>query len=160
MEKDLAGIAAKAKFLKVYALGQLEFHVIDPNGDGEVNFMTKLCSYGMFQIIGIPCVHAVAAAIDRGVNIYILCSPFYTIEMWRESYKQKIYSTSNEDEWIVPVDIKNMQVGVPVEKQPVGRPKKKKLGRSKKKHYPSNGKVLRKEYKCSICGGLDHNRAS
>ncbi|XP_062093743.1 uncharacterized protein LOC133799760 [Humulus lupulus] len=95
MEKDLAGIVADSKYLKVHALGQFEFHVVDPNGDGEGNLMTKSCSCGMFKIIEIPCVHAVAVAIDRGVNIYSLCSPFYTSEMWRESYKETIYPTSN-----------------------------------------------------------------
>ncbi|XP_062114607.1 uncharacterized protein LOC133825714 [Humulus lupulus] len=160
MEKDLASIIADARYLKVHALGQFEFHMVDLDGDGEVNLMTKSCSCDMFPIIGIPCVHAVAAAIDRSVNIYSLCSPFYTTEMWGESYKETIYLTGNEDEWIVPKDIKNIEVVVPVAKQPASRPKKKKVGRTKTKRYPSTGEVLRKERKCSMCGGLGNNRAS
>ncbi|XP_062119009.1 uncharacterized protein LOC133832716 [Humulus lupulus] len=130
MEKYLEDIAADAKYLKFHILGQLEFHVVDPNGDG------------MFQIIGIPCDHAVAVAIDRGVNFYSLYSPFYTTKMLMGSYKETIYPTGNEDEWIVPKDIKNMEVGVPVEKPPIGRPKKRKVGRKKTKCCPSTGEVL------------------
>ncbi|XP_062103067.1 uncharacterized protein LOC133814077 [Humulus lupulus] len=94
-------------------------------GDDEVNLMTKSCSCGIFQLIGIPCVHAVAATLEHRVNIYYLCSSFYTIESWRDLYKETIYPTGNEDDWIVPYDIKIMEVVVPVEKQPVGHPKKK-----------------------------------
>ena len=159
-EKDVSGIADDARYLKVHPLGQFEFHVVDPEGDGEVNLMTKSCSCGQFQIMGYPCVHGVAAAMLRNVNIYSLCSPYYTTEMWRESYKETIYPTGNEDDWEVPENIEKMQVGVPVEKQPVGQPKKNKVGRRKTNCTPSNGEIIRKERKCSMCGGLGHNRAT
>ncbi|XP_062104061.1 uncharacterized protein LOC133815220 [Humulus lupulus] len=160
MEKDLLGIVAKARFLYVHALGQFKFHVVDPDGEGKVNLMTKSCSRAKFKIIGIPCVHAVVAALNRSVKIYSLCFPFYTIESWRELYKETIYPCGNEDEWTVPDDINNMQFGVPVEKQPVGHPKKKKLGRPKRKRFSSNGKILVIYRKYSRCGGLGHNKTS
>ena len=129
MEEDLNGIAEKAKFLQVYGIGQYEFQVIDGERDGEVNLLTKTCTCGMFQTLGIPCVHAVAAARFRNVPIYSLCNPYYSVETWRTSYADSIYPCGNEDDWIIPSNLQNMDVGVPIEKNPVGRPKKKKLGR-------------------------------
>ena len=71
-----------------------------------VNLSTKTCDCASWQLIGIPCQHAVAAALERNVNIYSLCSR----EMWAECYKEAIYPTGNEEGWMVPKDI-NMNVG-------------------------------------------------
>ena len=49
---------------------------------------------------------------------------------------------------------------MPIEKNPVGQPKKKKLGRPRIKRLPSQGERLVLERKCSACGGSGHNRAS
>ena len=71
MEKDLKQIGDKSIFLDVQVLGHNELLLVDGNGDGdgEVNLATKSCSCGMFQTIGIPCVHAFAVAIKRSINI-------------------------------------------------------------------------------------------
>ncbi|XP_062103793.1 uncharacterized protein LOC133814904 [Humulus lupulus] len=139
IEADLKEIGVKANFVDVQVLGHHDLLVVDGNGDGEVNLVTNSCSCGMFQTIGIPCVHAFAAARKRSINIYSLCSPYYTIESWMETYKETIYPCGNEDEWILHEQIKEIVVGVRVEKNHVGRPKKKKLGRLKTKRFPSNG---------------------
>ncbi|XP_062109392.1 uncharacterized protein LOC133820010 [Humulus lupulus] len=122
--------------MNVYALGQFESHVTGADGDVDVKLMIKSCSCGVFHLKGIPCPHAAAVAIERGVNLYSLCSPFYTIKSWMNSYKETIYPTGNEDDWILPNDIKNMLVGVPVEKQQVGHLKKPKLGRLMTNRWP------------------------
>ena len=58
---------------------------------------------------------------------------------------------------MVPEDI-NMNVGLPIEKQPVGRPKKTKAGRPRGR-LPSHGERLpATPRKCSLCGGYGHNR--
>ncbi|XP_062094232.1 uncharacterized protein LOC133800292 [Humulus lupulus] len=160
MEANVSNNADKGRFVNIYALGQLEFHVTGADSDVEVNLMTKSCSCGVFQLIGTPCPHAAAATIERGVNLYSLCSPFYTIKSWGNSYKETIYPTGNEDDWILPDDIENMVVGVPVEKQQVDRPKKPRLGRPRANYWPSGGEKYVKMNKCSRCGGRGHNKPS
>ena len=160
MEKDLKQIGDKAIFLDVQVLGHHEFLVVDGNGDGEVNLATKSCSCGMFQTIGIPCVHAFAAARKRSINIYSLCSPYYRIEALNDTFKDTIYPVGNEDEWVIPDHIRDTVVGVPAEKTPVGRPRKQKVGRRKTNRYASRGEKIVKPRKCSRCGGSGHNRKS
>ncbi|XP_062104223.1 uncharacterized protein LOC133815392 [Humulus lupulus] len=128
MEADLKQMAMKENFLDVQVLGHYEFLVVD--GDGEMNYDTKSCSCCMFETIGIPCVHALVVAIKMSINIYSLCSPYYIIDSWRDTYKETIYLVGNEDEWVIPDHISDMVVGILIEKNPIGRPKKKKLGSS------------------------------
>ncbi|XP_062113127.1 uncharacterized protein LOC133824272 [Humulus lupulus] len=152
-------MAEKARFLIPYAIGRHEFHVLDGELNGEVDLLNKTCTCGVFQIIGIPCAHALSGSLKRGVNFYSLCSDYYKIETWRSSYTESIYPTGNEEEWIVPHDIMTITVRTPAQKNPVGRPKKKQ-GRPKTKRHPSNGDKLVVPRKCSTCGGLGHNRAT
>ena len=57
--------------------------------------------------------HAIAAALRRNVDIYTLCSDFYSIEALRSTYSETIYPCSNEDEWEIPHELKTLHVGVP-----------------------------------------------
>ncbi|XP_062075147.1 uncharacterized protein LOC133779171 [Humulus lupulus] len=158
-EKILVDMAEKARFLIPYAIGRHEFHVLDGELNGEVDLLNKTCTWGVFQIIGIPCAHALSGSLKRGVNFYSLCSDYYKIETWRSSYKESIYPTGNKEEWIVPHGIMTIKLRTPAQKNPVGRPKKKQ-GRPKMKRHPSNGDKLVVQRKCSTCGGLGHNRAT
>ncbi|XP_062114620.1 uncharacterized protein LOC133825730 [Humulus lupulus] len=117
-----------------------EFHVLDGELNGEVDLLNKTCTCGVFQIIGIPCAHALSGSLKRGVNFYSLCSNYYKIETWRSSYTESIYPTGNEEEWIVPHDIKTIKVRTPAQKNSIGRSKKKQ-GRLKMKRHPSNGRA-------------------
>ncbi|XP_062096004.1 uncharacterized protein LOC133801742 [Humulus lupulus] len=158
-EKNLVDMAEKARFLIPYAIGRHEFHVLDGELNGEVDLLNKTCTCGVFQIIGIPCAHALSGSLKRGVNFYSLCSDYYKIETWRSSYTESIYPTGNEEEWIVPHDIMTITVRTPAQKNPIGRPKKKQ-GRPTTKCHPSNGDKLVVPRKCNTCGGLGHNRAT
>ncbi|XP_062109640.1 uncharacterized protein LOC133821212 [Humulus lupulus] len=158
-EKNLVDMAEKARFLIPYAIGRHEFHVLVGELNGEVDLLNKTCTCGVFQIIGIPCAHALSGSLKRGVNFYSLCSDYYKIETWRSSYTESIYPTGNEEEWIVPHDIMTITVRTPAQKNLVGRPKKKQ-GRPKTKRHPSNEDKLVVPRKCSTCGGQGHNRAT
>ncbi|XP_062116400.1 uncharacterized protein LOC133830437 [Humulus lupulus] len=151
--------ADKGRFMNVYALSQFQFHVTGADDDVEVNLMMKSCSCGVVQLIGIPCPYAGAAAIERGVNLYSLCSLFYIIDSWRNSYKETIYLIGNKDDWIIPDDIKNMVVGVPIDKQ-VGHPKKPMIGRPRTNCWLSSREKDVKMHKCHRYGGRSHNKSS
>ncbi|KAM6542893.1 hypothetical protein CsatB_007340 [Cannabis sativa] len=97
---------------------------------------------------------------ERSISAYTLCSPYYTTEYWRRTYEGTITPVGDEDDWELPDDIKNMKVGVPIEKQPVGRPKKQKVGRIKNNRTACNDERIIKSQNCSKCGAKGHNRST
>ncbi|XP_062078696.1 uncharacterized protein LOC133783165 [Humulus lupulus] len=163
MEGDLSCQFEKSRFLSVDRAGPYTFNV-HPGGTvqsgGIVDLEARQCSCGLFQIMKIPCPHACAAAQERNISMYALCSQYYTRESWKSTYEGTIMPVGDEDDWELPEDIKNIQVGVPIEKKPVGRPKKQKVGRIRKNRYPSNGDKVVIQRCCSKCGGKGHNKAS
>lgn len=65
-------------------IGQFEFQVRDEDSGVEVDLLKKECTCGKFQVIRIPCVHALNTTLKRKVNLYSLCSNFCTIEAWKK----------------------------------------------------------------------------
>ncbi|XP_062088416.1 uncharacterized protein LOC133794980 [Humulus lupulus] len=114
----------------------------------------------MFQLLKIPCPHACAVAISQNASLYALSSPYYTKDTWKKTYDATINVVGEEDDWVLPEHIKNMRVGVPVDKKPVGRPRKSNAGRRPTKRRPSNGQVVVEPRHCTNCGGSGHNRAT
>lgn len=159
MEKDLRGITENAERLIPYELSEHEFHVLDGDQNCEVNLLTKECTCGMFQVLGIPCAHAVAAATKCNIDIYSLCDPFYRVETWRASYADTVYPCGNESDWNVPYDIKNMEVGSPIDKDMVSPPTKSKRGRPKIIRPPSQDEHVVGR-KCTKCGSRGHNKVT
>ncbi|XP_062086060.1 uncharacterized protein LOC133792159 [Humulus lupulus] len=85
-EKYLVEMAEKARFLIPYEIVRHEFHVFDGELNGEVDLLNKTCTCGVFQLIGIPYVHALSGSLKRGMKFYLLCLSYYKIETWRSSY--------------------------------------------------------------------------
>ncbi|XP_030509139.2 uncharacterized protein LOC115723809 [Cannabis sativa] len=127
---------------------------------GDVNLVMKTCTCGMFQLLKIPCPHACVAAITQNVSLYALSSLYYTKEAWKNTYDATINLVGEEDDWVLLEHMQNMRVGVPVEKIPVGYPRKNNLGRVQSNRYPFNGEKVVEHRHCSNCGGLGHNKAT
>ncbi|KAM6553305.1 hypothetical protein CsatB_014067 [Cannabis sativa] len=150
------------KWVRSYFPG-VRYNVMTSNWAESFNNTTK-------DARGFPITAAVAflrskvqkwfASQERSISVYTLCSPYYTTEYWRRTYEGTIMPVGDEDDWELPDDIKNMTVGVPVEKQPVGRPKKQKVGRIKNNRTACNGERIIKSRKCSKCGAKGHNRST
>lgn len=102
---------------------------------------------------------SIAAILKDHIDLYMLCYSFYIIESQRKTYAYIIYAYSSENDWGVSGNVRDRQVGVPLEKIPVVRPKKYK-GKPKRKHLPSHEKYLIEKCKCSCYGGYGHNIAS
>ncbi|KAM6580540.1 hypothetical protein CsatA_004314 [Cannabis sativa] len=81
-------------------------------------------------------------------------------ETWKNTYDATINLVGEEDEWVLPEHMQNMRIGVPVEKKPVGRPRKSNAGRLRTNRFPSNGQKVKEPRKCSNCGALRHNKAT
>uniref|UniRef100_A0A803QBY7 SWIM-type domain-containing protein n=1 Tax=Cannabis sativa TaxID=3483 RepID=A0A803QBY7_CANSA len=102
-----------------------------PNGErgGDVNLVERTCIYVMFTLLKLPCTHACFATLKMNTSVYILCSPYYSKDKWRKTYDDTINLVGDKDDSVLPKHIKNMKVGVPVEKKPIGHPRKRKAGR-------------------------------
>lgn len=68
------------------------------------------------------------------------------------AYAETIYPVGNEDDWIIPEDIKQRVCLKP--------PVKVKKGRPTTKRMPSQGEAPKVQKRCSSCGGRGHNRAT
>ncbi|KAM6590140.1 hypothetical protein CsatA_012745 [Cannabis sativa] len=163
MEEDLTLHFEKGRYLNVDSCGPYTLQV-HPGGTvmtgGVVDLQEHTCTCGLFQCMKFPCPHACAASQERSISAYTLCSPHYTTKYWRRTYEGTIMPVGDEDDWELPDDIKNMTVGVPVEKQPVGRPKKQRVGRIKNNRTACNGERIIKSRNCSKCGAKGHNRST
>ncbi|KAM6584110.1 hypothetical protein CsatB_011112 [Cannabis sativa] len=99
-------------------------------------------------------------ALTQNVSVYALSSPYYTKDTWKNTYDATINLVGEEDEWVLPEHMQNMRIGVPVEKKPVGRPRKSNAGRLRTNRFPSNGQKVKEPRKCSNCGAFGHNKAT
>ncbi|XP_060961415.1 uncharacterized protein LOC133031767 [Cannabis sativa] len=121
-ENDLKDQHKDGMFRSVLRNGAQLFNVgTSPQGErgGDVNLVERTCTCGLFQMLKIPCPHACAAAVSQNVSVYTLCSPYYTKETWKKTYDATINIVGEEDEWVLPEHIKNIRIGVPVEKKPM-----------------------------------------
>ncbi|XP_060960754.1 uncharacterized protein LOC133031292 [Cannabis sativa] len=127
---------------------------------GVVDLQEQTCTCSLFQCMKFPCPHACAVGQQGSISMYALCSPYYTTEYWRSTYEGTIMPVGDEDDWELPDDIKNMTIRVPVEKQPVRRPKKQKVGRIKNNRTACNGERVIIPRNCGKCGAKGHNRST
>ena len=74
IEKDLHGEFETTTSLIVHSLSRFEFYVQDSDKNGEVNLQMKTCSCRVFDLTGLPCVHALSIAYNRHIDPYTLCS--------------------------------------------------------------------------------------
>ncbi|KAM6553838.1 hypothetical protein CsatB_014600 [Cannabis sativa] len=162
-EKNLAKIHENARYRRVQRNGANLYNVgRGPNGErgGDVNLVERTCTCGVFTLLKLPCLHACVAQLKTNTSVYTLCSPYYSKETWRKIYDDTINLAGDEDDWVLPEHIKNMKVGVPVEKKPVGRPRKSNAGRRRENRFPSGDKKGSVPRNCSRCGSSGHNRAT
>ncbi|KAL4575445.1 hypothetical protein LXL04_022289 [Taraxacum kok-saghyz] len=111
----------------------------------EVNLYERKCSCRVWQVTGLPCVHASAfIAFTRDVNWDKYVDSCYTVQKVKEAYAFEIAPMPGADQWMQKEWEK---IYPPIIKRPVGRPKKKRIkssGESKRRH------------KCPRCGEYGH----
>ncbi|XP_024010297.1 uncharacterized protein LOC112085324 [Eutrema salsugineum] len=136
--------------LKVVAVGSDEYEVYNRKGNRfEVNLVSKSCSCREFQMLLIPCRHAIAASSCCGIEINKLVGEVYTTEYRRALYDGVFHPVPT------PVSSGN-ELLPPLMRRPPGRPRKIRI--------PSRGEFKRRARKaariCSRCQGKGHNRAT
>ncbi|KAL2933974.1 Antiviral helicase SKI2, partial [Bienertia sinuspersici] len=120
-----------------------------------VDLQEKTCTCGKWDLIGIPCCHAVACIFWMHKNAEDFVSEWYKKDTYLKAYSGSISPCPGERHWPsveLPLDPPPIQIGP-------GRPRK-----NRRKHPTKNpkkkGKVTKHEVemKCSICKSKSHNK--
>lgn len=60
--------------------------VIDEGDYYRVDLASRICSCGIFQIIGVPCSPVVGFARIKEINVYSFCHAVYFVDTWHKSH--------------------------------------------------------------------------
>ncbi|KFK39585.1 hypothetical protein AALP_AA3G263500 [Arabis alpina] len=100
-----------------------EFEVQTKKGEiFIVDLARKMCSFREFQLLLIPCSHALAAAAEINLSTEKLVGDAYLTKTWRAAYAATIHPVPTADETVNVGNVIELQP--PVTRRPPGRPKK------------------------------------
>ncbi|KAL9660775.1 hypothetical protein QQ045_025593 [Rhodiola kirilowii] len=135
--------------------GTDSFQVAHSGWDGHMVSLDRFsCSCNMWNLTGIPCVHACAAAfhIKRNPDDYIHHS--YKKETYMKIYDVVILPIPEPNEWPhADGDV----VLPPVFRRQQGRPRKKRIRSVEEPRNPHRIRKMGTQIKCSRCRNLGHN---
>ncbi|XP_018461903.1 uncharacterized protein LOC108832947 [Raphanus sativus] len=142
----------------VNMIGEGEFEVKDKNGNNyHVRLANRTCSCFAFQMLCIPCPHAIAAALHSGVLVDTLALEAYNVSMLRGAYKEMVIPVGDYKGYPANDAIfSGRRLSPPATRRPPGRPKKQRFFSSGEKLM----KRIRRRIVCSRCKGLNHNKAT
>ncbi|XP_024004890.1 uncharacterized protein LOC112082036 [Eutrema salsugineum] len=115
----------KGKTFIVYPVSQDRFLVRGDKYDCLVDLDRRTCSCGKYDLLKIPCRHAIKAAFSVNQQIHTLTNHYYTTEAWRTAYEECINPIAGpEDDWCVPDHVEHAKVVEPESRRAAGRRKK------------------------------------
>ncbi|XP_052731248.1 uncharacterized protein LOC128195986 [Vigna angularis] len=119
-----------------------------------VDLSNHTCTCYLWDLVGIPCRHAVAAIHYKSENPEHYVHPYYKKEAYRTCYAPIISPINGQQLW--PTS-DSPQLLPPIYKRPPGRPKK--LRRREVDEYVSHGKLSKTNtaIRCSTCNAYGHN---
>ncbi|KAG7548439.1 Zinc finger SWIM-type [Arabidopsis suecica] len=123
-----------------------------------VDLRKKTCTCRVFDVLMVPCCHALAAVGIRNVDIYSLVGKYAFVSEWRKLWTEHILPPPKERDTEVPLDISQVDVNAPKTKRPSGRPRTVRIP-SQGEHHGKGGRK-KKEKNCTTCGKNGHNRAT
>ncbi|XP_020104657.1 uncharacterized protein LOC109721429 [Ananas comosus] len=122
--------------------------VIGPQSRFEVRLHDMQCSCRLWQVKGVPCIHAMSVIgklkHEKWEN-YV--HPYFTVAKYKEAYASSIAPLPSCDQW-VKIDI-GLRVLPPILKRPAGRPRNKRI-------RASDEMAIRKRHRCKRCNKLGH----
>lgn len=92
-----------------------------------VDLERKGCTCKVFETLGIPCSHALAAARVNGTPIPVLVDQAYKVEDWRSGYSVVVMPVPNAADEDVPEEMLNAEAGPPNANRGPGRPRKRRI---------------------------------
>ncbi|XP_052723292.1 uncharacterized protein LOC128193572 [Vigna angularis] len=119
-----------------------------------VDLSNHTCTCYLWDLVGIPCRHAVAAIHYKSENPEHYVHPYYKKDAYRTCYAPIISPINGQQLW--PTS-ESPQLLPPIYKRPPGRPKK--LRRREVDEYVSHGKLSKTNtaIRCSTCNAYGHN---
>ncbi|KAH0685586.1 hypothetical protein KY290_017073 [Solanum tuberosum] len=136
-----------------------QFTVFSAGSTSTVNLLEKSCSCREYDLVKIPCAHAMVALRSKhgdeyGMSIYEYSSPLYKAETYLIAYSESINGVLIESEWCVLEELLSVHIFSPLVDNKLGRKKRKRV-----KGVGENFKSKRKN-KCSICKISGHKRTT
>ncbi|XP_016191556.1 uncharacterized protein LOC107632386 [Arachis ipaensis] len=119
-----------------------------------VDLGNSTCSCNMWQLTGIPCVHAMAAIGKRGDRPEGYVHQWLKMDAFRATYAHSISPVNSEEYW----DKSGVVSSIPPKiKRPIGRPVKRR--RPDAVEDGPDGTKAKKTFRvtCSKCGDIGHN---
>ncbi|KAL1198660.1 hypothetical protein V5N11_027563 [Cardamine amara subsp. amara] len=157
VEKMLVKNLADSAGLSVFPATNSIFQINSGEGDPfSVDLERGSCTCRVFDTLGIPCRHAMAAARVSGIPVHAMVDDLYKTKNWQNAYSNVVMPVPNAAETDATNSNENYDMLPPVSKQPAGRPRKRRIP-SAGENMPSK---IRGKRTCSRCGGEGHNRAT
>uniref|UniRef100_A0A0D3BIH5 SWIM-type domain-containing protein n=1 Tax=Brassica oleracea var. oleracea TaxID=109376 RepID=A0A0D3BIH5_BRAOL len=129
--------------------------------DCLVDLDRRTCSCGKYDLLKIPCRHAIKAGLTVGRAQSSLTDDMYTTSTWTTAYQETINPIGvPEDSWVVPDDVQNANVEPPESRRGAGRRRKRRYKTVEDKLRSSQGAQEKKRHRCSRCSEENHNRAT
>ncbi|KAF3517742.1 hypothetical protein DY000_02059970 [Brassica cretica] len=129
-----------------------------------VDLVRRTCSCGKFDLLKIPCRHAIKAGFSVGRQVHSLTDEKYTTFSWISVYEESINPISvPEDAWIIPEHVEKAKVLPPESRRAAGRREKQRYEivedkiRSQGSKCSTKGSTKRKYSRCGIEG---YNRST
>lgn len=159
IRKKVAKNAEYANTCYVLPAGQGIFQVQDRHNQYNVDIYGKHCDCRRWDLIGIPCSHAISCLRHERIPQESVLPHCYSIQAFKEAYGFNIWPCNDKRKW---VEVGGPEILPPVYEKRVGRPPK---ARRKAPHevHRSNGNKLSKHgvtIHCSHCGDSGHNIAT
>ncbi|XP_024011367.1 uncharacterized protein LOC112086626 [Eutrema salsugineum] len=119
-----------------------------------VHLWEQSCTCRAFQLLGIPCEHAIAAGIRDGVRVETLVNVHYTVQYRRLAYEAMIMPVPDMDTLERTTNESGkVRLGPPNVRRPPGRPKKTRIF--------SKGEFKRvARRRCTRCRVRGHNKST
>ncbi|KAF9598593.1 hypothetical protein IFM89_028262 [Coptis chinensis] len=117
-----------------------------------VDLIAKTCSCMVWQLGGIPCVHAIAVIRPLSPSRESWskwCSPYFHVEAFKGTYAGSIYPFDNEEDW-GKLNYEDQYLPPPVERK-ARIPKKQRIRDEDEERASSTRK-------CKLCNNLGHNQ--
>ncbi|XP_048611751.1 uncharacterized protein LOC106373972 [Brassica napus] len=161
IEKKIDRRINKGKMFLVQPVNVHHFLVRGDTIDCLVDLDRRTCSCGKYDLLKIPCRHAIKAGLTVGRAPSSLTDFMFTTSNWRTAYEETINPIGvPEDSWVVPDTVRNASVLAPESRRGAGRRRKRMYETVEDKLRSSQGAQEKKRHRCSRCGEENHNRAT
>ncbi|GJZ29922.1 hypothetical protein Tco_0574969 [Tanacetum coccineum] len=156
IRKRLEILKEKQREWVVYPSGFQELEVRKGDQSYGVSLQHKVCQCRLWELSGIPCVHAVAAYMHVGTDLDAGVSHWYSREAWFNAYQFSIKPVFGTNMWKRTNDVPPLP---PIIRKIHGRPKKKRIptpGETSGSQVSWVGRTMT----CKNCWEKGHNKAS